>query len=219
MALVNSNYEFIFIDVGTNGRVSDGGVWGKCSMKQAIEKNDVSIPRPRKLPNSSVVAPFVVVADDAFGMKPYLMKPYKPLSTATLSKQQRVFNYRLSRARRVVENAFGILCNRWRFLLGTIIMSTPENVENPVLAACALHNYLSRRKPARAIYIPDNLIDREGENGEIIPGAWRQDYPSATYPRPNFGGHRTSADAKEVQTLFKDYFNNEGSVPWQDDRL
>ena len=50
--------------------------------------------------------PYVIVADDAFPLKPHLMIPYSFLS---LSKENRVFNYRLSRARRISENAFGIL--------------------------------------------------------------------------------------------------------------
>ncbi|GFX46433.1 protein ALP1-like [Trichonephila clavipes] len=29
LALVDANFKFFYVDVGTNGRVSDGGVWGK----------------------------------------------------------------------------------------------------------------------------------------------------------------------------------------------
>jgi len=119
----------------------------------------------------------------------------------------------------VVENAFGILSNRWRFLLGTINLGSVQRTENLVLCACALHNYLSRRKGARAIYVPENLIDHEDEFGNLIPGTWRQDYDNGTYNRPNFGGHRTSITAKQIQTKFKLYFNNEGAVDWQNDRV
>jgi len=130
-----------------------------------------------------------------------------------------VCNLRLSRARRVVENAFGILSNRWRILLGTINVSTVSRIENLVLAICALHNYLSRRKSSRSIYIPDHLVDWENEHGEIIPGTWRQDYAEGNYARPIFGGHRPSSSAKSIQNTFKDYLNNEGSVLWQNDRI
>ena len=39
------------------------------------------------------------------------------LPTGELTKEQRVYNYRQSRDRRVVENAFGVLVSRWRILL------------------------------------------------------------------------------------------------------
>ena len=53
---------------------------------------------------------FVSVADDTVPLKAYLMKPYPK---AGLNEMHRVYNYRHSRARRISENMFGILANRW----------------------------------------------------------------------------------------------------------
>lgn len=80
----------------------------------------------------------VIVADEAFPLKENLMKPYPAKS---LDDASRVFNYRLSRARRVSENAFGILVHRFRIFQSTIPLG-PKKAEVIVLAAVALHNYL-----------------------------------------------------------------------------
>ena len=77
-------------------------------------------------------------ADDAFPLREYLLKQFPHRS---LEVDKRVYNYRLSRARRVVENAFGILANRFRIFL-TPIALPPATVEQIVLAACSLHNML-----------------------------------------------------------------------------
>lgn len=112
MALVNSDYKFIFVDVGTNGRISDGGIYGSSKLNQKIINNTLNIPGPCPLPNRELPVPFVIVADDAFPLKEFIMKPYPRQDLWDNSK--RIFNYRLSRARRTVENAFGILAARFR---------------------------------------------------------------------------------------------------------
>ena len=39
LALVDANLKFLYIHVGTNGRVSDGGVFNKASLKKGIYSN------------------------------------------------------------------------------------------------------------------------------------------------------------------------------------
>jgi len=114
MGLVDADYKFIYIDVGCNGRISDGGVFRNGHLSKALEQNTLKVPPAEILPQSEKRLPFVVVGDDAFPLKNYLMKPYPHQG---LPREQRIFNYRLSRARRIVENAFGILANRFRVFI------------------------------------------------------------------------------------------------------
>ena len=58
-------------------------------------------------------------------------------SKTGLSDVEKIFNYRLSRARRVVENAFGILV--WRFrVFSRPIELKPETTDKVIWAAYSL---------------------------------------------------------------------------------
>lgn len=104
MAIANANYEFIYCDVGTNRRVSDGGVINNTAFYEKLVTDNLNIPTPNHDP-SGLKLPYVFVGDEAFAMRPDLLKPF---CRATLTREKRIFNYRLCRARRVVENTFGI---------------------------------------------------------------------------------------------------------------
>lgn len=63
---------------------------------------------------TGIPTPYTFLGDEAFPLKRWLMRPIPGASAKTHS--QKVYNYRLSRARRTIENAFGILVARWRVL-------------------------------------------------------------------------------------------------------
>lgn len=90
--------------MGCNGRIPDGGVFKNCSLYH-VEKH-LNIPKETMLPGTKLNFPFVVVADDTFPLKEYIVKPY---SQTDLTRERRIFNYHLRCARRAVENPFGIL--------------------------------------------------------------------------------------------------------------
>lgn len=132
LAVVDANYQFVLVDVGCNGRISDGGVYQNSTISLAFEENTLNIPKPRSLTENSMPIPFMIVADDAFPLKKYIQKPYSQIGLTT---EKRIFNYRLSRARRIVENAFGILANRFRVFMSPIGIG-PEKAEKIVSASC-----------------------------------------------------------------------------------
>ena len=50
MTVVGPEYEFLFADVGMNGRNSDGGNWSRSPMKKALEENSLDLPKATPLP-------------------------------------------------------------------------------------------------------------------------------------------------------------------------
>ena len=62
---------------------------------------------------------------------------YKPGS----SSPERISNYRLSRARRIIENVFGVLSSKCRVLVKTRALH-PKKVGSVVLSHIYLHNFL-----------------------------------------------------------------------------
>ena len=66
MAVVGPEYQFLFADVGMNGRNSDGGNWLQSPMRKALEKNTLSLPKPKPLHENRKETPFICVGDDAF---------------------------------------------------------------------------------------------------------------------------------------------------------
>ena len=208
MGLVDANYKFLYIDVGCNRRISDGGAFRNCHLSKALAQSSLNIPSVGELPNNGRKLPYVIVGDDAFPLKTYLMKPYPHQH---LSQEKRIFNYRLSRARRVVENALGILANRFRVFLTNINLS-PENVEKIVVASCALHDYL--RTNAGAGYIAPGFLGRVENDGTLVDGQWRNEQNLNSIPQQ--GSNFYSREAKQIRGEYCDYFNSNGKVSWQD---
>lgn len=165
-----------------------------------------------RLPGSNIIFQNYFVADAAFPLKKNLMRPYPG---KLLSSDRNIFNYRLSRARRVIENAFGILVARWRILKQTIFLM-PDNVDKIVLSCIALHNFIKLNDKSNT-YVTRNFVDSESENNIIEYGEWRNEVDPLQSIQTN-SYNRSSRAAFKLRDVLKEYLNNEGAVPFQANR-
>ena len=104
-----------------------------------LENNTLDLPEPKPLPNSNKSVPYYFIGDGIFPLKKYFMKPFA--KTQRLSIGERIFNYRLSRTRALIEMAFGILAAKWR-ILQTSMNFNIENTKIIVMALICLHNFI-----------------------------------------------------------------------------
>lgn len=174
-----------------------------------MENGSLNIPQAKPLCGQSIPVPYVIIADDAFPLKTYIMKPF-PFRNQPI--ENHVFSYRLSRARCVVENAFGFLSVRFRFFRKPVELC-PEKVIKLLQAACCLHNYLIEKRSTQ--YAPK--FDRE-QNGQFIPGDWREELPQNSFHSLQHASacRNPTCTAKQVCDNFKTYFmSTEGELQWQ----
>ncbi|XP_046145713.1 protein ALP1-like [Osmia bicornis bicornis] len=171
-AVVDAKYSFLFADVGCQGRISDGGVFKNSSFGKKLQEETLSLPMNEILSGRQKEVPYVFIADDAFPLKSYLMKPYP--GTQMKGSLERTFNCRLSRARRVVENAFGIMSSVFRVLRKPMLLE-PRKAEIIVLTCVYLHNFLKESTTSRNTYITPASVDYIESNNDIVEGSWRKD--------------------------------------------
>ena len=104
--VADSERRFIFIDIGAYGKQSDGGTFSASRLYHFLEDNEFTLPQPESFEGSGTVMPFIILGDEDYPLQTYFTKPF---TRKDLSREERVFNYRLSRARRCIECAFDIL--------------------------------------------------------------------------------------------------------------
>lgn len=167
---------------------------------KAIKENFFDIPPPKNLPNSDIVLPHVVFGDEAFLLMTNLMKPY-PRSQSLVDRTKVVYNYRLSRARRIVENAFGVSTHRFRIYCTLIHLNT-STLEDAVTSTCIIHNILIDEKIQ-----PENSfdVDRTVYLNSI-------DHIEEIEPQE-------IDEPMEIRNKFKEYFDTFGAVSWQNETL
>ena len=214
LAICDARYNFTMFDIGQYGSNNDSGVLLNSEMGKRLEEGSIGLPEDEKLDGCRLdKLPYYLVGDEIFPLKSWLIRPYP----GKLNEEQRIFNYRLSRARRIIENTFGILVARWRIFRGPIRASR-DNVLKYTLAAICLHNYL--RQTENAVYTPAGFIDSDDGSGTIKPGEWRRiidaDAGGCLRPIARVRGSRYSGTALDMREALKEYLNSEaGSVDWQ----
>lgn len=169
-------------------------------MGRAIKNKSFEFPQPKSLPDSNIVLPYVILGDEAFPLLENLMKPY-PRPQSLSDRTKAIFNYRLSRARRIVENTFGIMTHRFRVFSSPINLNI-ETVENLVSSACILHNA-----------IIDATLDQNATNTDISPSSLNS--LNTSCGEIDVGTN----EPHNVRDKFKDYFNTIGSVSWQNETI
>ena len=208
LALCDADYKFIWTDIGGIGHQSDCQLYNHSELKAAIDQNILNLPPADPLPHDEEDFPYFFLGDDAFPLRQHMMKPF-PLRD--LPREQRIYNYRISRGRRVIENTFGIMAQKWQIFL-SCMAQCPENIAKIVHSVVCLHNLLRLRMPNahRA------NVDREDEDHQIIPGEWRREANMEPIDRRNLGGRDLESAKVQRQTLVA-YFNSAaGKVQWQD---
>lgn len=161
---------------------------------------DFGLPPPSPLPSTTLEMPHIIVGDEAFALSEFLMRPY-PQEAALQCLQKRIYNYRHCRARRVVENAFGILVKKFSIFRRPLEVKVPFGIDI-VKAACVLHNYLRKNRINEQSENNDNRFLEEAEGlRDFVPLA---DGNISQKTRYNFSVYFTS---------------DVGSVSWQQNRV
>lgn len=172
-----------------------------------MENNSMNIPAPIPLPGREIPVPYFVLGDGAFPLNVHVMKVFSGLHPKGSIK--RSFNYRLCRARRVVENVFGISSSVFRVLRKPMLLE-PEKAEVIVMSVAHLHNFLKKSMNSVNIYTPSGTFDRE-VGGQITEGNWRSENNNMASLLPIRNMPRRSAlDVKKLRNEIANYFVNEG---------
>ncbi|KAM9323465.1 uncharacterized protein KZ484_021555 [Pholidichthys leucotaenia] len=139
-AAVDGGGLFWDVHAGKPGSMDDVRVLRSSLLWEQAERGAVFSQRPKTIDGQDVG--YYFIGDAAYPLTGWLMKSY--LDDGCLTKEQQVFNYKISQARVVVEDTFCRLKGRWRCLQKRNDCSL-QRVKSIVLSCCVLHNLCEGR--------------------------------------------------------------------------
>ena len=119
LAVASADYRFVMLDVGAYGSSNDSGVLNHTIFVSSSGTRTLMSPS-RQLPNHTeeTCVPHILLDDEAFQLRCDLMRPF---ARNALTNERCIFNYRLSRTRRVVENTAVYWPTNGGFIIATFI--------------------------------------------------------------------------------------------------
>ena len=182
-AVVDCNYLFRDVVIGWPGSVHDARMFSNSTIFVKGNENRL-FPNDLTKEICGEDVPPVILADAAYPLLQWLLKGY-PRNEAT--RCQRLFNYRLSRARMTVENTFGRWKGRYIRFSKRVDIDVTALVQ-VILASCILHNIIEARK------------------NEFLPN-W--DQPEVMVEEPALQIEETlEPDAEVIRSALTEYFNS-----------
>jgi hypothetical protein len=207
LALCDHEYRLTAVDLGSAGHNSDAGIFKRCELGRRIMDDDLDFPPNKLIPGFAAggFVPHVIVGDAAFPLRENIMIPYGKPSSGNLTREQRIFNYRLSRARGKAEQLFGLMVQRWRLLYNGRIKLTPESLIPILQAILVLHNLVQKRGGK----LPPGCSNPFKEEFKPEEKEWLlQNIPKK--------GGKPAEEPVRIRKVFTEYFNYLGSISWQD---
>ena len=170
----------------TAGSCSDAQIFNTCHLKRKIDDGSIGFPDPAPITQGGRDVPYFILADDAFALKTWLMKPY---GRRMLTREERIAWFQ-------------------DLVMMTTIELPPETVRDVVLTCVVLHNIL------RSQYQGQHGGQQPGgdDDDDDVPGDGWLIGGAADCGRDR----NPAREAKRLRDYLKDYFNNEGAVAWQD---
>ena len=126
----------------------------------------------------------------------------RPYGGRNLDNPKRIFNQRLSRARKCVKCAFGLLAAKWEIFQHPLKLNVTNSIK-VIKASCALHNF-ARARDGKFKDLPTSL-------GETLRSP-RQPLLTSIEALTQTG--RRSDTATQIRENFKNFFINENPVDW-----
>ncbi|KAJ8938701.1 hypothetical protein NQ318_007989 [Aromia moschata] len=200
LGVCDADYNFTTVDVGAYGSESDGKILNDSIFGISLSEGKLEIPPSENLEGIQEKIPFFYIGDEAFPLRKEILRPYAGKKFRSPK-----------RARRTIENTFGILVARWRIFLRTII-GKPKHVDNIIKATVCLHNFIKKANGidhykndnSSSKYCPTNYCDTDD-----MPGKWRQEIENCTSileKCKRLGANNPTKEGNELRDTLSRYF-------------
>ena len=163
--VVNGTGKFIDAVAGFPGSAHDARVLRNSNIYQEAENGNI-LQAPLVNIDGNDIGPYLV-GDSAYPLAPWLIKPFPE---GTNDPDEKTFNKELSRARVVVERAFGILKGRWRVLQKRLDSSLNFAIKTTI-ACIVLHNFCIEANDDWDDDDDDGPSDNDGNNNLVFGDA------------------------------------------------